>query len=187
VKRVLPKLLPGSTAIVIGVGGLGSFAVQLLRATSPAKVVAVDQNPSRLELARELGAHAVLRGVDDATSAGLLEQTGDRGAEAVLDFVGVDATIAWGLAAVRKAGAFALVGAGGGTLAQPWFAALPKEAEVVCFQGSTIADAHEVLALAEAGLVRSDIDLFPLSRVAEAYARLEEGQLRGRAVVTPDG
>lgn len=175
VKRVLPRLVPGSTAVVLGAGGLGAFAVQMLRALSPARVVAVDTNPARLTYAAELGAH------ETAADAAAL----DGGADAVLDFVGTDDTIAAGLGALRSAGAFALVGAGGGTLRRPWFGTLPKEADVFAFQGSTIADATEVVALAERGLIRSDVERFELDRVQEAYERLERGELRGRAVVVP--
>jgi propanol-preferring alcohol dehydrogenase len=57
---------------------------------------------------------------------------------------------------------------------------------VFTFQGSSIADVLAVVALAEAGLVRSEIDRFPLSRVGDAYAALDRGELRGRAVVTPE-
>ncbi|PZW34457.1 propanol-preferring alcohol dehydrogenase [Thermosporothrix hazakensis] len=186
VKRVLPKLIPGSTAVVIGAGGLGSFAIQLLRVLSPARVIAIDTNQGRLDFARELGAHDVLTGVTETTVKELQELTNGRGVDVVLDFVGIDATIAAGIAIVRKLGAFALVGAGGGTLQQPWFNALPKGAEIFCFQGSSIADAHEVIALAEAGLIRSEIDIYPFSRIEEAYKALDQGMLRGRAVVTPN-
>jgi propanol-preferring alcohol dehydrogenase len=174
VSRVLPKLVEGSTAVVIGVGGLGAFAVQLLRALTPAHVVAVDPNAARRELASELGAHEV---VDDV--CGLPR------ADAVLDIVGTDATIAAGLGATRAYGSFALVGAGGGTYARPWFNGLPRDVEVFTFQGSNIADAQAVIALAEAGRIKSLVDVFPLERVAEAYEVLEAGALRGRAVVTP--
>ena len=193
VRRVLPRLVPGSTAVVIGVGGLGGFAVQLLRALTPAEVIAVDPNPGRLAVATELGAHRVIAGVDGtdsaagsvATAAALRDATGGEGAHAVLDFVGVDDTIATGVASVRSFGALALVGAGGGTFARPWFGGLPRDAEIFTFQGSSIADAHEVVRLAEAGLIRSEVDLFPLADVAAAYQRLDRGELRGRAVVTP--
>lgn len=187
VKRVLPRLYPGCTAVVIGAGGLGSFAVQYLRVLSPARVIAVDANPARLELARELGAHEVLSGVNASTVSDILRLTGNRGAAAVLDFVGINETIEAGVAVVHKAGAFALVGAGGGTLSKPWYGSLPKEAEVFTFQGPTIADTHEVIALVEAGLVRNEVEVFPFSRVREAYEALEGGRLRGRAVVTPNG
>jgi propanol-preferring alcohol dehydrogenase len=177
VKRVVSRLVPGSTAVVIGAGGLGGFAVQLLLALSPARVVAVDANPARLDYARELGAHEVL---DDVAAL-------DSGcAHAVLDFVGVDDTITAGMSAVRSYGAFGLVGAGGGRFTRPWFGGLAKDADVFTFQGSTIADAHEVIALAEDGRIRSDVDRFKLADVADAYAQLESGTLRGRAVIQPN-
>ena len=186
VKRVLPRLVPGSTAVVIGAGGLGGFAVQFLTALSPARVVAVDVSAARRAFAIEMGAHDVLAGVDDSTHRQLLELTQTEGAAAVLDFVGSDETIAAGLASVRRAGAFALVGAGGGTFRRPWFGGLPNDADVFCFQGSSISDARDVLALADGGLIRSEVDVFPMSRVRDAYEQLETGRLRGRAVVTPD-
>ncbi len=183
VRRVLPKLAPGSTAVVLGAGGLGAFAVQFLRALSPAHVLAVDSNPDRLRVALDVGAHEALPGVDEGTAALVLERTGGRGADAVLDFVGVDATIAAGVAAVRRAGAFALVGAAGGTLRSSWYGGLPRDADVFTFQGGTISDAAEAVALAAAGLVRCDVDRFAFSAVTDAYAALREGRLRGRAVV----
>jgi propanol-preferring alcohol dehydrogenase len=185
VKRVLPTLVPGSTALVVGAGGLGAFAVQLLAALSPATILAVDANAARLEYVRTLGAHDAFGGVDKGTPRAVLERTAGRGADAVLDFVGIDATIDVGLASLRRTGSFALVGAGGGRSTKPWYGTFPQEAEIFTFQGGTIADAHEVVALAEAGRIRSDIDEFPLDRVAEAYEALEAGALTGRAVVVP--
>jgi alcohol dehydrogenase, propanol-preferring len=182
VKRVLPRLVPGSTAVVIGAGGLGSFAVQHLRALSAARVIAVDTNEARLAYATELGAHEVMAGVDGGTAAALRAATGGEGAEAVLDFVGLDATVEAGVSSTR---AYACIGSAGGTFRRPWYGGLPRDGEVFNFQGSTISDAREVLALADAGLIRSDVDVFPLADAAEAYAALDEGRLRGRAVVTP--
>jgi hypothetical protein len=63
----------------------------------------------------------------------------------VLDFVGIDATITAGLIAVRRTGAYGLIGAGMGRLNLPWFHLLPKDGEVFNFTGSTIADLREVV------------------------------------------
>lgn len=186
VRRVLPRVDAGGTAVVIGAGGLGAFAVQFLRRLTDARVVAVDAKPDRLAYARELGAHETLRGVGDGTAQEITALADGRGADAVLDFVGTDATIAAGVAAVRPAGAFGLVGAGGGRLDAPWFGHLPRDADVFTFQGSSIADVRDVLALAAAGRIRNDTETFPFERVAEAYAALHDGGLRGRAVVTVD-
>jgi propanol-preferring alcohol dehydrogenase len=171
VSRLVSHLPPGSSAAVIGAGGLGAFAVQLLRVLTPAHVVAVDVNPARLELATELGAHEVSTALTSTV-------------DAVLDFVGIDDTITSGLGAVRPYGAYALVGAGSGSFRNPWYGGLPRDGEVFTFQGSNIADVHEVIALAEAGLIRNEVDLFSFDRIDEAYEKLDAGELRGRAVVT---
>jgi propanol-preferring alcohol dehydrogenase len=165
VRRVLPRVYPGGTVAVIGIGGLGSFAVQFLRRLTACRVVAVDTNPLRLTVAAELGAH----------------ETGDSlgriGADAVLDFVGTDDTIAAGLRALRAGGSYGLIGAAGGKLAGPWFGALPKDGEVFTFQGSSVADLHDVIALA--GSLRNDVRRFPFDDIEDAYARLVAGSLDG--------
>ncbi|MCU1366133.1 MAG: Alcohol dehydrogenase GroES domain protein, partial [Ilumatobacteraceae bacterium] len=168
-------------------GGLGAFAVQLLRATSPATVIAIDSNPDRLTYVTELGAHHTIGGVDEHTAAALGALTNGEGATVVLDFVGVDRTIAVGVGAVQPYGTYGIIGTNGGTLKRPWYGSLPRDGEIITFQGSSVSDAHEVVRLAEQGLIRSDADLFPLARVTDAYDALHHGTLRGRAVVTPNG
>jgi propanol-preferring alcohol dehydrogenase len=185
VRRVLPRLVEGTTAVVLGAGGLGGYAVQLLRALSPARVIAVDPDATRRAVALDLGAHEVLDGVDRSTAGTLGELTGPDKAQVVLDYVGLDTTIYAGLAALAPGGAYALVGAAGGTLKKPWYGHLPREAEIFTYQGSTIADAHAVIGLAAEGRIRSPVERFGLDGVAEAYAALEAGGLTGRVVVEP--
>ena len=185
VKRAIPRIPPGGSAVVIGAGGLGAFAIQHLLALTSAQIVAVDVSADRLAYARELGAHHTIAGVDDDTTSEIVRLLGG-GANAVFDFVGIDDTITHGLQSTHKAGAFALVGAGGGMARGSLFDKLPRDGEAFSFQAPTIADTLEVIALAESGSLRVDVDLFPLDRVAEAYERMEAGELRGRAVVVPD-
>lgn len=185
VRRALPHATPGGLAVVLGAGGLGSFAVQFLRALTACEVLAVDTNPARLDYVRELGAHHTLVGVDGDTARSLRRLSGGEGADIVLDFVGIDTSIDAGVASVRPGGAFGLIGAAGGTLRRGWYGGLPRDGVVFHFQGSNIADAEDVLALAERGIVRSDTDRFDLDDVAHAYEAMESGSLRGRAVVVP--
>jgi propanol-preferring alcohol dehydrogenase len=185
VRRVLPNLRTDSTVVVIGVGGLGGFVVQLLRALSPARVVAIDPSEARRQVALQYGAHQVIDGVDGGTDAALRSVVGRDPVDAVLDVVGTDDTIGFGARAISPGGSLGVVGAAGGSLRQPWFGGLPRDGQAFTFQGSDLADARGVIALADQGLVRVDIDPFPLDRVAEAYEALDSGDLRGRAVVQP--
>ncbi|WP_210749852.1 alcohol dehydrogenase catalytic domain-containing protein [Nocardia vermiculata] len=186
VRRVLPRVTPGGVAVVIGAGGLGSFAVQYLRILTAARVVAVDTNQARLAFAAELGAHDGLGAQGEAVAETLREMSDGRGADAVLDFVGADATIAAGTAATRPGGAYGLIGAAEGTLDQPWYGGLPKDGEIFTFQGSNIADLQDVIGLAESGAIRNEVQTFPFEDVADAYHQLDAGTLRGRAVVVFD-
>lgn len=172
VRRILPRVHPGGAVVVIGVGGLGSFAVQFLRLLTAGRIVAVDTDPARLDVAGSLGAQ---------TTAGALDRdlVGSFGADAVLDFVGADDTIAAGLRSLRAGGSYGLVGAAGGRLAAPWFGALPKDGEVFTFQGSALADLHEVLSLASTGAIRNDVRRFDFDDIADAYAGLAAGSRAG--------
>src|SRR5690625_2291298 len=185
VKRVLPKLTPGTTAIVIGAGGLGSFAIQFLNVLSPAKIIAIDMNDSRLEIAKQFGADEILVGVNENTLEDIMTLTNGSGAEVVLDFAGFDMTIETGLQAVKKGGSFGLIGAGMGTINKPWYGSLPLDGEVFNFQGGSLSDTKEVIELVEAGLVRNEVEFFPLEDVEQAYEKMEKGVLKGRAVIKP--
>ncbi|MFI8534945.1 NAD(P)-dependent alcohol dehydrogenase [Streptomyces aquilus] len=185
IKRSLPKLVPGSTAVVIGAGGLGHVAIQLLRALTPARVIALDVGDDKLRLAREVGAHEAV--LSDAGAAGEVRRlTGGLGAEAVFDFVGAEPT-------VRTAGAVAaveadvtIVGIGGGTL-PVGFGHLPFEVSVTAPYWGSRGELIEVLGLARAGAVSVHTETFSLDEAPLAYERLHAGKINGRAVILPHG
>jgi len=182
VRRLAPRLRGGSAAVVIGIGGLGAFAVQILRQLTPSRVVAVDSLPDRLAVGRRLGADETLLAAD-ATPAAVRDLTDGDGADAVLDFVGTQGTMDLALQTARPGGGIAIVGAGGGTASIGW-GTLPHDCDLFIPLGGTTADLHDVVALAQAGRIGIDVDPFPFAAVADAYARVREGSVRGRAVVT---
>ena len=183
IKRSLHLLVPGSTAVVIGVGGLGHMAVQILRALSPAQVIAVDTSAEKLALARELGADETVEPDEDAAGR-IRELTGGRGAELVLDDVGADDTLALASEITRFEAHLTVVGLAGGKL-QFAFGALPFESQLTIPYWGTAVELMEVLDLARAGKIRAHVERFPLDRVEDAYARMREGSLDGRAVICP--
>jgi len=185
VRRVVPRVAPDGAVVVLGAGGLGAFAIQLVRALSGARVIAVDPSVDRRTLALELGAHDVVDGVDDDTPDHLRTLLGSDPVDAVIDLVGTDDTILLGSRLASPGGALAVVGAAGGTLRRPWFSGLPRDAEVFTFQGSDLADGHAVVALAAEGRLRVDVDRYTLSEVEQAYTDMKAGTLTGRAVISP--
>lgn len=74
-KLSIAQLRPGTTAVVLGVGGLGHLAIQILKAISPVRIVAVDVRSAALELARNAGADAVLS-ADGLTPEAVRAETG---------------------------------------------------------------------------------------------------------------
>lgn len=183
IQRSLDLLVPGSTALVIGAGGLGHMAVQILTALSATTVIALDQSPEALHLAQAVGAeHGVLAG-DDA-AAEIREVTKGRGTDLVLDFVGVDTTIALAVAVARPLSDVTLVGIGMGSY--PFsFITVPYEVSLASTYWGSVTELMEVVALAEAGHIQAHVEQFSLDDAPRAYERMAAGALRGRAVIVP--
>jgi propanol-preferring alcohol dehydrogenase len=182
VKRALPGLPPGSTAVVIGVGGLGHVAVQLLRALSGCRVVAIDRRPEALEVALAAGAETALQ-ADGLAASEVLRAAGGPAA-LVMDFVGVEATLELAAGCVAAGGHLSVIGVGGGTLPVR-FGTVPFETTVVLSNWGTRAELAEVVGLARAGVVHIEAERVALDDVPAAYARLEAGDVRGRVVAVP--
>lgn len=185
VKPCLPLLRPGTWALVIGVGGLGHMAIQLLAALSPAPVIAVDVDESKLALARRVGAAETIPAGGSA-AAEIRTVTAGLGAMVVLDCVGSDQSLRLATAAARAGGAVQIIGLGGGTLPLMW-GTLPYDCSLTTPYWGSVIELAEVLELARAGRIHAHTERFALDDVADAYARLRAGTLQGRAVVTPHG
>lgn len=185
IKLSLHKLLPGSTTVVIGTGGLGHVAIQLLRAMTATRVVALDVTEEKLELARAVGAHETV--LSDASAAGTVRHlTNGRGADVVLDFVGAQPTVTSAGAMAAVEGHITIVGLGGGAL-PVGFGALPYEVSVCSPYWGSRSELIEVLDLARAGAVEVHVETYGLDEAPRAYERLHEGAVSGRAVILPGG
>jgi propanol-preferring alcohol dehydrogenase len=183
IKRSLPLLHGGSAAVVIGVGGLGHMAVQILKATSAATVIAVDTRAGALELATAVGAdHAVAS--DEGTADAIRDITRGQGADLALDCVGVDSTIALAAQVSRPLAHVTVVGIGGGTFGFGFFS-LPYEVSLATTYWGTLPELSEVLDLARRGLVTAHTQRFGLDEATRAYDALDAGELEGRAVIVP--
>jgi NAD+-dependent secondary alcohol dehydrogenase Adh1 len=185
VKKAAAQLRPGTKAVVIGAGGgLGHIGIQSLTALTPAEIVAVDVSEQALELAKELGAeHTVL--VDGTQVRQVLELTDGEGAEVVIDFVGEKGAIEDGVAMLRRAGTYYVIGYGE-ALNVPTIDIIASE---ITFAGNLVGtynDLAELMTLASQGKVRLHTEEYPLTAVNEAMADLDGGRLHGRAILIPE-
>ncbi|MEJ8856597.1 NAD(P)-dependent alcohol dehydrogenase [Variovorax robiniae] len=185
IRRNLERLRPNSSVVVIGVGGLGQMALQLLTALTPAQVIAVDRSPEKLALAKSLGARVTVPADDDAAKV-IREATQGRGAALVLDIVGVDATLKLAAKSVAIGGRIDVLGVGGGSLKWNLFD-MPAEASIGSSYWGSPSELREVVALAQAGRIRTNVQYFDIEDTAEAYRLLEDGKVEGRIVITPNG
>lgn len=183
IKSAQAKLDANSTAVTLGVGGLGQFAVQLLRAITEARIIAVDVDDRRLERAAEYGAEITVKSGPE-TAGTIRDYTDGEGAQVVLDLVGSDETLALAAQLVAKGGRIAVIGLAGGTLAYSALG-LPWEAEVTSSAWGTRDELAEVLDLAREGRIKSRVQTYQLERINDALRDLRAGNIDGRAVVTP--
>lgn len=177
------QLQPASWAVVIGVGGLGHMAIQLLRATTGARVIAIEKDPARLASARMLGADAVVV-ADDGAAAAVRMFSDGLGAHVVFDMVGSDVTLAMAARSLRAEGKLVIIGLASGTLPVSFFG-LPYGAQVATSYWGTLPELVELVALARAGRIDVERSVYSLDEALDAYARLERGEIHGRAVIVP--
>jgi propanol-preferring alcohol dehydrogenase len=185
VKRSVHLLGPGSTAVVIGAGGLGQMAIQILKALASATtVVAVDTSEDKLKIAAQMGADEALISGDGAVNR-VKDMTRGQGAEVVLDFVGVNPTLTMAAQVARVLGHLTIVGVGNAALPVN-FNSPPNECSVASPFWGSIPELIEVIELAQTGKIKMLVEHFPLDNAAEAYHLLHDGKIQGRAVITPN-
>ena len=183
VRRSWMKMTPDATVAVIGVGGLGHMAVQIIRATTAAQVIAVDNRDEPLALASRMGAHHVVLSDDHAADT-VREITGGRGADVVLDFVGSTSTLEIARASARMLGDVTIVGLAGGSVPLSFFSQ-PYEVSIQTTYWGSRPELEELITLAARGLIHVEHSVYKLDNAVQAYRDLKAGTVKGRAVVIP--
>ena len=183
VRKAIPLLYPGTTAVVQGAGGLGHIGIQCLRALTATRIVVVDRNPAALELAGELGADELVR-ADGGEVDAVTSLTDGAGADVVFDFVAEEGAEARGWAMTGTAGSYYVIGYGG-ELRIPTLDIISTERNVVGNIVGTYNDLAELMVLAQAGKVHLHTAQYPLTAAVDALHDLAAGNVRGRAILVP--
>ncbi|MEE2058153.1 alcohol dehydrogenase catalytic domain-containing protein [Rhodococcus artemisiae] len=178
-------LRPGSCAVVIGIGGLGQFAVELLRALTGATVIALDVKDSALEGVRDKVDHT-FRSDGPGVIEAVLEVAGGHGADLVLDLVGSSATLTLSASVVAPYGAIRVPGLSDGVFefeTSQLSTSLPWGASITRPYSGTRQDLHDLVALARTGRISANLKRYSFDEALHALDDLESGKINGRAVV----
>jgi NAD+-dependent secondary alcohol dehydrogenase Adh1 len=184
VRKAAGILEPGQTAVVIGVGGLGHIAIQLLHEMTPARVAAIDPAERGRDLAMTTGAETVL-GPEGAGEA-VAELTRGLGADVVIDFVGEHGTPEQAVGMLKQGGTYLCVGYGG-ELKLPTIELVLKEISVTGNLVGNFADLSDLMALVSEGKVKLQTKIYALEDAVQALDDLDNGRIRGRGVLVPAG
>jgi len=109
VGAIRADIRPGSTVVVVGLGPVGIMALQCAKLFGPARILAIDMVPERLARAAQMGAEPIDARLESAP-AQVMEATGGRGAESVIEAVGADATVLDALSCAATGGTVSVVG-----------------------------------------------------------------------------
>jgi NAD+-dependent secondary alcohol dehydrogenase Adh1 len=182
VRKAVPLLHPGTTAVVQGAGGLGHIGIQCLKALTGTRVVVVDRNPDALTLAGEIGADETV--VADGDHVAAVQELTGGGASVVLDFVAEQGAEmdAWHM--TGPGGSMFVIGYGG-ELRIPTLDFVAGEKNVIGNIVGTYTDLTELMVLAQAGKVTLHTQQYPLDRAVDALHDLDAGKVRGRAILVP--
>ncbi len=178
----------GETVVIMGVGGVGSSAVQIAK-LSGARVIAVDRTDEKVHRASEMGADVAVNNAETDVLKTVQEVTAGLGADCVIDCVGLEQSLAAGIDSLRPGGRLTVVGytpelygVNGKRLAQ-------NELEIIGTRCGRMQDLINAVRLVAEGKIRSIVtDVYPLEEVNKAMAALRAGKVLGRAVLlTPAG
>jgi alcohol dehydrogenase, propanol-preferring len=184
IKNVSPR--PQDNVVVVGAGGLGLMAIQLAKAVTGARIIAMDLDDEKLQAAKDNGADAVINSKKDDNPAQTVKGlTEGKGADAVMDFVNSSATATANMKMLRKRAKVTFVGLLGGELKVNLVEMPTKAYNLGSYTGSPL-DLVELVSLADRGAIKQVItDRFRLEGATEALSKLKGGEIIGRGVLVP--
>ena len=181
--KAAKRLRPGDFCVVIGAGGLGHIGIQVMNAMSAATLVVLDSNPAALALAKELGADETILS-DGSQVDAVLDLTEGKGAEAILDFVGEGGATSEGIAMLRRAGFYYVIGYGE-NINVPTIDVISTEKNFIGNLVGSYTDLQDLMVLAAQGKVKLHTQQYKLADFQQAIDDLNAVKVRGRAILIP--
>lgn len=181
------NILLGDTVVIYGAGTLGLCILQGVVIAGAGRIIVSDTATNRLEIAKSMGANVVLNPMTSDIHSEVLKLTDNRGADVVIESVGIDATYQDAIATVRKRGRVMFFGAVQDTVTLPLLPILHKEITLV---GCTGANDETQLAIGMVASGRVDLRAMlthqlPLAEAQEAFDILSAPNLAVKIQLTP--
>ncbi|MDC8451447.1 MAG: alcohol dehydrogenase [Candidatus Nitrosotalea sp.] len=180
------RLNPNDNVVVVGAGGLGLMAMQLAKATTGSKIIAMDIDDGKLQIAKQNGADFIINSKKEDPIKAVKELTDNFGADAVLDFVNASKTVETDMQMLRRRAKVVLVGLFGGAL-QLNLVTMPTRAyQIIGSYTGSMNDLVELVSLARRDVIKPIIsNRFKLEQATEALQMLKNGKVIGRAIINP--
>ena len=172
--------------LLLGVGGLGMQGIQLAR-LSGGRVIGVARHEEKLKAAKEAGAEWVINGNDENLVDKVMEVTGGRGADVVIDLVSVQETFRNAADCVKKGGTIVVVGSFSREINFQVTQVMFKEIEIKGSAGMKKQTVMDAIDLCESGLISPLVsEMYSLKDINLAAKRLSKGEIIGRSVILPE-
>jgi propanol-preferring alcohol dehydrogenase len=180
------NLTPNDNVVIVGTGGLGLMAIQLAKAITGSRIIALDLDDNKLKAAKENGADDIINSKKEDAVKAVMELTERMGADAVIDFVNASKTVETDMKFLRRRAKLVLVGLFGGEIKLNLIAMPTRSYKLIGSYTGSMNDLIELVSLAKRGMIKPVIsNRFKLEQATEALSMLKEGKILGRGVINP--
>lgn len=180
------NLTPNDNVVIVGTGGLGLMAIQLAKAMTGSRIIALDRDDKKLKAAKENGADDIINSQKEDAVKAVMELTGRMGADAVIDFVNASSTVESDLNFLRRRAKLVLVGLFGGELKLNLITMPTRSYKLIGSYTGSMNDLIELVSLAKRDIIKPIIsNRFKLDEATKALKMLRDGKILGRGVINP--
>jgi alcohol dehydrogenase, propanol-preferring len=180
------NLKPDENVVIVGTGGLGLMAIQLAKAVTGARIIAMDIDDKKLEVAKKEGADIIVNSKKEDPVKAIMELTGKLGADAVIDFVNATKTVETDMQFLRRRAKLLLVGLFGGELKLSLVTMPTRAYKIIGSYTGSLEDMVELVSFAKRGVIKQVVSKrFKLNQAGEALQMLKDGKIVGRGVINP--
>ncbi|HEX2487234.1 MAG TPA: alcohol dehydrogenase [Nitrososphaeraceae archaeon] len=180
------NLKPNDNVVIVGTGGLGLMAIQLAKAITGSRIIALDRDDKKLKAAKENGADEIINSKKEDAVKAVMELTGRMGADAVIDFVNASSTVETDMNFLRRRAKVVLVGLFGGELKLNLISMPTRSYKLIGSYTGSINDLIELVSLAKRDIIKPIIsNKFKLEEATKALKMLNDGKILARGVINP--